>query len=193
MDLVWFRDPFPYLHNYKSSVGVEVDTFWSDDGQRGLRYSPLYGNSGFYYIKWNARTEYWAWSVISSFDTMATSGSHQNVCTMRLMETLDAFNVTVKLLDIDLFPTGLKYHEDRPYMAAMLAHTVTPYHFHMCWTTNKADKFKYFKASGMWYLNEVCEHDGVRPHGSVFQAVLGLNSPAAKWKELSSSCCKAAL
>jgi hypothetical protein len=29
----------------------DVDAFFSDDGQRGIRYTPLFANSGFYYIK----------------------------------------------------------------------------------------------------------------------------------------------
>ena len=60
-DLVWFQDPFPYFHSYgkDSSGNVEVGmegsenikAFFSDDGQRSLRYSPFYANSGFYYLK----------------------------------------------------------------------------------------------------------------------------------------------
>ena len=60
-DLVWFKDPFPYFHNFgkdsdgkvviKGSEGIEG--FFSDDGQRALRYSPYYANSGFYYLKGN--------------------------------------------------------------------------------------------------------------------------------------------
>jgi hypothetical protein len=28
-----------------------IEAFFSDDGQRSLRYSPFYANSGFYYLK----------------------------------------------------------------------------------------------------------------------------------------------
>ena len=44
MDLVWFKDPFPYFHNYietaraHSASGAHPDAFFSDDGQRSLRY-----------------------------------------------------------------------------------------------------------------------------------------------------------
>lgn len=58
VDLVWFKDPFPYFHNYiketesKALVtGSNVEGFFSDDGQRSLRYAPFYANSGFYYLK----------------------------------------------------------------------------------------------------------------------------------------------
>ena len=58
VDLVWFKDPFPYFHDYiKSSnektllTGSNIEGFFSDDGQRSLRYAPFYANSGFYYLK----------------------------------------------------------------------------------------------------------------------------------------------
>lgn len=41
----------------------EVDAFLSDDGQRSLRYTPFYANSGFYFLFANNRTEYFAWTM----------------------------------------------------------------------------------------------------------------------------------
>jgi len=172
VDLVWFKDPFPYLHAFVSPIGLKVDSFWQDDGQRGIRYTPFYGNSGFYYIRWNPRTEHWAWSVVTAFDVMATSGSHQNVVTMRTIEHFDLFNMSYKILSLNEFPTGVKYHEDKKFMQGMVDGSVTPYNFHMCWTSNKVDKLKYFKASSMWYLDASCEHEAVRPRGVVFKEVL---------------------
>lgn len=188
---MWFRDPWEYLHSYRSSVGVDTDTFWSDDGQRGLRYSPYYGNSGFYYIRWNPRTEYWAWSLITAFDTMHTSGSHQNVVTTRLMESMDLYNVTVKILSVDDFPTGVKYHHDKPYMQRLAKGSIKPYNFHMCWTSNKQDKVKYFKNTGMWFLSDKCEKLGaVTPKGDVFKAAVGTKGGQQKQRQrLCDDCC----
>ena len=57
VDLVWFKDPFPYFANYIEEqkekaelTGSAVEGFFSDDGQRSLRYAPFYANSGFYYL-----------------------------------------------------------------------------------------------------------------------------------------------
>ena len=56
IDIVWFKDPFPYFHEFIASVEATdansplPDAFLSDDGQRStVRYSPFYANSGFYY------------------------------------------------------------------------------------------------------------------------------------------------
>ena len=58
VDLVWYKDPFPYFHKaMEESVektkktGSVIEGFFSDDGQRSLRYAPFYANSGFYYLK----------------------------------------------------------------------------------------------------------------------------------------------
>ena len=32
-----------------------------------------------------------------------------------------------------------------------------PFNFHMCWTSNKYDKIRYFKNVDMWYVKEQCE------------------------------------
>ena len=80
VDLVWFRDPFPFFHEYirtaaaKSVSGAHPDAFFSDDGQRSLRYSPFYANSGFYYLLCNPRTAHFAWSVMAAFDLLQTTG-----------------------------------------------------------------------------------------------------------------------
>ena len=57
VDLVWFRDPFPYFKAYRQKAMVKskmsgsyAEAFFSDDGQRSLRYSPFFANSGFYYM-----------------------------------------------------------------------------------------------------------------------------------------------
>ena len=57
VDLVWFKDPFPFFHDEirKSKeravkTGSDIEGFFSDDGQRSLRYAPFYANSGFYYL-----------------------------------------------------------------------------------------------------------------------------------------------
>lgn len=76
VDLVWFRDPFDYfhelIHNVSSGHGqarhadtesgdtltttsssnktLYIEALFSDDGQRGVRYTPFFANSGFYYL-----------------------------------------------------------------------------------------------------------------------------------------------
>ena len=116
-DLVWFKEPFSYIHDYIAATEPRAhqtlthkEAFFSDDGQRSLRYAPFYANSGFYYLKATPRSEYFSWSIMTAFDSVQRLGSHQNVLTTRLVEGLGLGSSHVKILDIDDFPTGTALH-----------------------------------------------------------------------------------
>jgi hypothetical protein len=188
VDLVWFRDPFPYFQEQlarhaqphgssrsgsgggsgtdaqslnassssssssssprwgtRSGAPPPPDAFFSDDGQRTLRYTPFYANSGFYYLLANRRTEHFAYSVVTAFDILQATGSHQNIFTLRLLEGLDLTQIRPKLLPLTAFATGVMFHHNKTFMDGIAAGTEKPYNFHMCWTANKADKLTNFK------------------------------------------------
>lgn len=74
---MWFRDPMPYFHSYRAAThnrsletGSFVDAFFSDDGQRSMRYTPFYANSGFYYLVANEKSTYFAWSIMAAMDAI---------------------------------------------------------------------------------------------------------------------------
>ena len=112
-DLVWFREPFGYFTQYMNDTKSLIesgrsesypDAFFSDDGARSARYAPFFANSGFYLLRANQRTLYFAWSILSAFDALHQGGSHQNVFTFRLTEAMDLYGLSPKLLDINQFP-----------------------------------------------------------------------------------------
>lgn len=138
VDLVWFRDPMPYFHEYleqtkarSEQTGAFIEAFFSDDGQRSKRYTPYFANSGFYYLVATERSEYFAWSIMIAMDAIQVLGSHQNVFTTRMIEGLSITAKHAKLLSLEEFPTGIMYHHNRPYMKQLSARKVSPYNFHM--------------------------------------------------------------
>lgn len=162
-DLVWFRDPFPYFKEYREKAknrsvmsGSFPDAFFSDDGQRSLRYSPFFANSGFYYMIGGPKSAYMAWSIMTAFDAVQVLGSHQNVFTYKMVEGLGLNHRHAVILDLKEFPNGIMYHHDKRYMRQLDKKEVNPYGFHMCWTQGKPDKLKYLKLAKMWYLSEQC-------------------------------------
>ncbi len=162
-DLVWFRDPFPYFKKYREQAhersvasGSFPDAFFSDDGQRSLRYSPFFANSGFYYMIGGPKSAYMAWSIMTAFDAVQVLGSHQNVFTYKMVEGLGLNHRHAVILDLKEFPNGIMYHHDKRYMRRLDKKEVSPYGFHMCWTQGKPDKLKYLKLAKMWYLTEQC-------------------------------------
>lgn len=173
LDLVWFKNPFEYFHEHHNSSGGHVTAFLSDDGQRSLRYTPFYANSGFYYIVSTPSNINFAYSVMIAFDILQATGSHQNVFTFRLLENLDLVDSNRMFLDLANFPSGVKFHHDKAYMKQLVeGGSVHPYMFHMCWTANKGQKLDYFKQSKMWYLQDSCDAQSlVPPNGKLYMEI----------------------
>jgi hypothetical protein len=135
VDVVWLMDPIPYLLTHTA------DMLFMDDGSRGSRYAPLFTNSGFYFMKYNDKTQYLQELMLKNAAAeIGTFHSHQAVLTKHLLEAIYLVDLRIKVLDKELFPSGKVYHDDKPYIKSMLRHKVTPYVFHMCWTTNKNEK-----------------------------------------------------
>ena len=163
VDLVWFRDPVPYFKDLiqkdsEKFTGQDVrplDAILSDDGQRSLRYTPFFANSGFYYLASNAEMINMAYGIMTAFPMIQRLGSQQNMYTMRLLESMTNFGIRTYFLDIEDFPNGYLYHHNKPYMKRFQERMVPQaFNFHMCWTQGKKDKLKYMKLTGLWYLSE---------------------------------------
>lgn len=165
IDLVWFKDPMPYFHEYirkhkarSDMTGSYIEAFFTDDGQRSMRYTPFYANSGFYYFVASERSEYFAYSIMIAFDAVQVLGSHQNVFTTKLVEGLSLTHRHTKILPLRDFPNGIMYHHDKAYMKKLKQKEVSPFHFHMCWTQGKPDKLKNLRTAAMWYLHQQCSN-----------------------------------
>jgi hypothetical protein len=66
---IWSNDDSKYIpqimkqHTENNPFRRPVDAYLSDDGQRSLRYTPFYANSGFYFLFSNDRTIYFTWTM----------------------------------------------------------------------------------------------------------------------------------
>ena len=209
VDLVWFRDPFPWFKNFTATHSVQShmsgshpEAFFSDDGQRSLRYSPFFANSGFYYLLGTPRSAYFSWSIMTAFDAVQVLGSHQNVFTYRMVEGLALGHKHAVILPMDKFPTGIMFHHHKDYMKRLRHKQEDPYGFHMCWTQGKPDKLKNLRIANMWYLTETCSSlPSLIPGGKVLSSLsarmrgtVRTGGIAVKdrgeWKyDLSSQCC----
>ena len=149
VDLVWTQNPIPYLRS------LDADISFMDDGARTPRYTPFFVNSGFYFVKYNARTMYFQEKMMkTSACEIGRTHSHQSVLIRHIAESHHLFGLKVMVLHKDLFPSGEAYHERKPYLNKVIARTYAPYVFHMCWTDNKLNKIVYFKNTNIWYVNE---------------------------------------
>lgn len=157
VDIIWFKDPLPLLRDKSGPYG-NFDIVAQNDGAHSVRFAPYSANSGFYYARHNRRTRYFFTSFLNSVDRVFGSGSHQQAMITLLNEHANVFGLRVKILDKEegLFPSGVHFHNRRPYMKQLMKGEADPYIFHMSWTQNKGTKLKFFKQIGEWYVKEEC-------------------------------------
>jgi len=136
-DLVWFKDPVPYM---ETLYGDDTDILFMDDGGRTPRFTPLYVNSGFYWMKYNSRTVYLMEKMLKSVSEISTTHSHQATLIRHIVESHEIVGLEIKMVDQRLFPSGYMYHHEKKYIASLKEYGVFPYVFHMCWTDNRDQK-----------------------------------------------------
>jgi hypothetical protein len=164
VDIVWYRDPLDdFLHNYSISTDHaymlhNFDVFFQDDGAHSIRYAPFSANSGFYYVKSNARTLAFLTDVFAKANVITRTQSHQQAMIGVLNDHSSTYGLRVKILsrDTDEFPGGYHFHKNKDYMKDMFLGKLHPILFHMSWTNDKTDKLKFMQQSSMWYVNEKC-------------------------------------
>jgi hypothetical protein len=175
-DVVWFKDPLEYF----VSQPKDIDSFWMDDGARSTRYAPFFANSGFYYLRANAKNRNFMHALLLSFDQIMTVRSHQHVLDRLLGQHAATFGVRADVLSKETFPQGQVFHHNKGLMKEFADLKKLPVVFHMCWTASKVDKLKYMKQVGHWFLKDTCTEETLRsPNG------IGSNSAALK------DCCDA--
>ena len=157
-DLVWIRDPLPFLHALCTSTSKSIpfptenlegyngcekyDMVFMDDGARSPRFTPFFFNSGFYFMRYNELTVYLYERLIRTIGEITYTHSHQTTLTRYAAETMYLFGLKVRILENYQFPSGKMYHRNKDYIEDIKAHRVTPYVFHMCWTANRNQKVK---------------------------------------------------
>ena len=159
VDVVWHSDPLPYFLD--ESLSGNFDAYFEDDGARSRRYAPYSPNSGFYFLRSNARNQHFLNALLMSGGEILVNHSHQQTMTAVLTEMTSLVGLSVKVLDPqDGFPGGKQFHHDKGYMMEWMEEKIpNPMIFHMCWTANKDDKLLYLKQLGEWFLPDECGND----------------------------------
>lgn len=186
VDVVWYRNPLGFFSN-KTSPYYNYDIYFQDDGARTHRFAPYSPNTGFYFVRYNERTEYFMHSLLMAGNVIAQSGSHQNAVAAVLNEHASWRGLHAKTLNCNMeeFPGGFHYQEssyrDNVYRAMkdFIKGKSKPYIFHMSWTSNKDDKKRYLEQMGMWYVEDECV-------GKTADKI-----PTGKSQDLAKACCVA--
>lgn len=160
VDIVWYKNPIPFFETERPEL-EEFDMMFQDDGGHSTRYAPYSANSGFYYVRANARTQFFFASLLTGGDVILETNSHQQALIALLSEHVSLYGLKVKIFDreTDEFPGGFHYHQKSgQYMRKLIKGEVDPYIFHMSWTYNKENKLLFFKQMEEWYVHDQCLH-----------------------------------
>jgi len=163
VDIVWYRNPIEIFED-KDSPLQEFDMLFQDDGGHTVRYTPYSANSGFYYVRYNARTEHFFSALLLAGDVILKTDSHQQALIALMSEHVSLYGLRVKVFprEEEDFPGGYQFHMvSGKFMKALFAGKVHPYIFHMSWTKNKDNKMLFLQQMGEWYLKEECVHKKV--------------------------------
>jgi hypothetical protein len=163
VDIVWYKDPIAFFEE-KDTPLHEFDMLFQDDGGHTTRYTPYSANSGFYYVRYNTRTEHFFSALLLSGDIILKTDSHQQALIALMNEHVSLYGLRVKVFsrDEEDFPGGYQYHMvSGKFMKQLFAGEVDPFLFHMSWTKNKDNKLKFFQQMGEWYVKDECIHKKV--------------------------------
>lgn len=204
VDLVWYKNPIPFFHSEvtdKSNfTAMDWDMVFQDDGARTLFFAPYSANTGFYFVRNNKTTKYFFNQLLMMGDLILSTGSHQSVLIVMLVEQASLHGLRIKTWNRmkDEFPGGHAYHTRKDFMKKLIlsknstegngligtvddnADGVDPYIFHMSWTRNKDNKLKFFEQMGEWFLNEQCNAGSDKLKDSAIQNPSISNCCAAK-------------
>ena len=156
VDIVWYKNPIDYFE----SNHMGFDLLFQDDGGHSVRYAPYSANSGFYYVRHNAKTRHFLTSLLMAGDLVLKTFSHQQAMTAVLAEHASLFGLRVKVLsrDEDDFPGGYHFHrQGGEFLREMFKGNKHPYIFHMSWTKSKDNKLLFLKQMGEWYVGRVLQ------------------------------------
>jgi len=156
VDMVWYKHPLKFFENPEAG---DFDVYFQDDGAHTQRYAPYSANSGFYYVRHNARSQFFLTALLHAGDVIIRTDSHQQALIALLAEHASLYGLKVKVLsrDMDEFPGGYHFHQKSgKYMHAFFNGNIQPYLFHMSWTLNKDNKILFLKQMGDWWVADFC-------------------------------------
>jgi hypothetical protein len=125
-------------------------------GNHALYYAPYSANTGFYFVRANARTRHFFNSFLLAGDLILSTHSHQVPLVALLQEHASMYGLQVKIFSRTDFPGGHAFHRRKDFVKDIMAGIAVPYIFHMSWTLNKSNKIKFYRQMGEWFLNDQC-------------------------------------
>jgi len=161
VDVIWRRNPLEFFDARKGHDD-DFDMYFQDDGARSDRYAPYSPNTGFYFVRHNAKTVFFFNSFVKMGDAVIMRHSHQEILNQMITDSASSWGLRIKVFGREselgmLFPGGWHYHRRPEFLKDVVQKKADPYIFHMSWTESHHNKVKFFQQMGEWYLNPQCD------------------------------------
>jgi len=176
LDVVWYQHPLQFFEQKfqnalnRSSISntsrttttaedLLFDMYFQRDGaHHPERFAPLAANTGFYYVRYNAKTEYFWSTMVRRGDLVLYERSHQAALTLLVNEHMHVHGLRVQVMDRDddsnQLLSGFHYHV-RPKLLRKIrqGRYPLPYIFHANWLVGK-DKVPALRKTWNWFVKE---------------------------------------
>mmetsp|Transcript_18308 Transcript_18308/g.32250 ORF Transcript_18308/g.32250 Transcript_18308/m.32250 type:complete len:578 (-) Transcript_18308:1067-2800(-) len=153
-DLVWYKDPLEYFKNRTDGF----DMYFQHDGDHHPgNFKPLAANTGFYYVRYNKRTEYFFDVFVRMGDLVLNHKSHQAAFTIVANEHMALRSLRIKVLAEDqlLFMSGYHLFNARHMVKKVVQGKYTPYLYHANWLAGN-NKKPTLASMLNWFVNDTC-------------------------------------
>ncbi len=131
VDVIWYRHPLEFFSSFEITHDG-FDMYFQDNGSRSKDYESFYANTGFYFVRYNARTVYYFSVLVRQADLILAHGDDQLVMNVLLNEHASLTGLRVKTIHRDdtRFPGGFHYQSRPEQMKKLLQAKIQPYVFH---------------------------------------------------------------
>jgi hypothetical protein len=153
VDIVWYRNP--PLDKFRNS---NYDMIFQHDGHYlQERFQPMMANSGFYFVRANARTKYFFALFIRMGDLVLQQQSHQAALSTLLNEQMSLRGLRVKVLLEDelLYLSGYHMEKEPEKWSRALQASPKPYLLHANWLDGN-QKRPMLNETRNWFLTTIC-------------------------------------
>eukprot|EP00037_Helgoeca_nana_P005183 m.49825 g.49825 ORF g.49825 m.49825 type:complete len:620 (+) comp16205_c1_seq1:255-2114(+) len=172
VDVFWLQDPVPALQ----AQSVFHHFQFMDDGARTFRFSPLFANSGFFYIK-NHPTSIRFWDLVTMHMAFGQTGN-QEVVNPVLEYYAKRRGLKPRSLSPTVYMSGM--HISPKGKSALFDKNLTEV-IHFCWTHNFDSKFEKIFMFGKLRVSKECLRDiDACKFGPSGQLIFGVGSDVPK-------------
>ena len=153
-DLIWFKDPVPYLENESKKGGYDIQIMY--DGPN-YNFKNLYANSGFIFVRNEPASMSVFETALNNSEYILQSGSHQKPLDRIFQHFIDHNLLSLRVLQETTFVNGHLLDNTSLKLSNKLDNDwmENSFVFHYSWSAHTGDKIRKLNKINLNYVNAV--------------------------------------